>query len=92
MFLVEVGQCSDTHIYVANLFLQIDQTSTGIDREYLIKGFDDEFVAAYYSYAVDMAVIYGAERFHAELDMKDVINFEMALANVCGVIIFLKIT
>jgi membrane metallo-endopeptidase-like protein 1 len=56
--------------------------SLGMDREYLIKGFEDEIVQAYYNYMVDMAVIYGAERFNAELDMKDVINFEMALANV----------
>lgn len=56
--------------------------SLGMDREYLIKGFDDEYVAAYYSYAVDTAVIYGAERFNAELEMKDVVNFEIALANV----------
>lgn len=54
----------------------------GMDREYLIKGFDDETVQAYYNYQVDLAVIYGAERFNAELEMKDVINFEMALANV----------
>lgn len=56
--------------------------SLGMDREYLIKGFDDQYVTAYYSYAVDMAVIYGAERFNAEIEMKDVVNFEIALANV----------
>ena len=56
--------------------------SLGMDREYLIKGFEDEYVSAYYSYAVDTAVIYGAERFNAELEMKDVVNFEIALANV----------
>lgn len=56
--------------------------SLGLDRELLIEGFDDESVAAYYSYAVDTAVIYGADRFNAELEMKDVVNFEIALANV----------
>lgn len=66
----------------SHIHIQIDQLSTGIDREYLVKGFDDEYVAAYYSYAVDTAVIYGADRFSAEIEMKDVINFEIALANV----------
>ena len=56
--------------------------SLGMDREYLIAGFDDENVQAYYSYMVDMAVIFGADRFNAELEMKDVLNFEMRLANV----------
>lgn len=56
--------------------------SLGLDRELLIEGFDDENVAAYFSYAVDMAVIFGADRFNAELEMKDVLSFEIALANV----------
>jgi hypothetical protein len=56
--------------------------SLGLDREYLLKGFDDENVQAYYHYQVNSAVIYGADRFTAELEMKDVLNFEMQLANV----------
>lgn len=62
--------------------------SLGLDRELLIEGFDDENVAAYFSYAVDTAVIFGADRFNAELEMKDVLNFEIALANVSFIALF----
>lgn len=32
---------------------------------------------------VDMAVIFGASRERAEKESRDVVDFEMALANVC---------
>lgn len=50
--------------------------------EYLIKGLDDKIVAAYHKYQVDMCVLYGAKREDAEIQMKDVLEFEFALANV----------
>ena len=53
-----------------------------MDREYLVKGFDDPNVQAYYNYQVDSAVILGAERFNAELEMKDILAFEIQLAEV----------
>jgi len=43
---------------------------------------NNTIVAAYHSYQVDMAVLYGADRQRAEKDMKDVLEFEFALANV----------
>lgn len=61
---------------------QIDQPILGIDREYLIEGFEDEIVKAYYNYHVDSAVFYGADRFYAEIEAKKVLNFEMELAKV----------
>lgn len=39
-------------------------------------------MAAYHSYQVDMAVLYGADRARAEKEMRDVLNLEFALANV----------
>lgn len=54
----------------------------GLSREYLIKGIDNPIVAAYHSYQVDMAVLYGADRNRAEIEMRNVLNFEFALANV----------
>jgi hypothetical protein len=39
-------------------------------------------VKAYHSYQVDMAVLYGADRSRAEKEMRDVLDFEFALANV----------
>lgn len=61
---------------------QIDQAALGLSREYLIKGLDNAIVAAYHSYQVDMAVLYGADRKKAEKEMKDVLEFEFAIANV----------
>jgi neprilysin len=54
----------------------------GLGREYLVKGHDDPIVKAYYSYMVDMAVLYGADRSRAEIELIDSLNFEMTLANV----------
>lgn len=62
--------------------LQVDQPNLGIDREYLVKGFEDEVVQAYYSYQVDTAVLFGSDRFQAETEVKSVLTFEMALAKI----------
>lgn len=58
----------------------------GLSREYLIKGLENPIVAAYHSYQVDMAVLYGADRKRAEKEMKEVLEFEFALANVRSLI------
>lgn len=63
-------------------FFQFDQTPTGISREFLIDGIEDKVVRGYYDYMVDMAVIYGADRERAVREMRDVIDFEIAVANV----------
>ena len=60
----------------------IDQATTGLSREFLIKGMDDTIVQAYYSYMVDMAVLFGADKSNAEREMRESLNFEFALANV----------
>ncbi|XP_033213002.1 neprilysin-2-like isoform X1 [Belonocnema kinseyi] len=62
--------------------LDIDQASIGLSREYLVKGFSDKIVSAYYSYMVDIAVILGAERTRAETELKESLEFEMKLANI----------
>lgn len=61
---------------------QIDQAALGLSREYLIKGIENPIVKAYHAYQVDMAVLYGADRERAEKEMRDVLDFEFALANV----------
>lgn len=61
---------------------QIDQAALGLSREYLIKGLDNPIVTAYHSYQIDMAVLYGADRKRAEKEMKEVLEFEFAIANV----------
>ncbi|XP_059610149.1 neprilysin-2-like [Phlebotomus argentipes] len=60
----------------------LDQSALGISREYLIKGLDDKIVQAYYSYMVDLAVIYGAERSRAEKELNESLAFEIKLANI----------
>lgn len=64
-------------------FLQLDQAALGLSREYLSKGFDDKIVQAYYSYMVDIAVILGANKTDAKTELKESLEFEMKLANVC---------
>lgn len=63
--------------------LQLDQAALGLSREYLSKGFDDKIVQAYYSYMVDIAVILGANKTDAKTELKESLEFEMKLANVC---------
>ncbi|XP_031634008.1 neprilysin-2-like isoform X2 [Contarinia nasturtii] len=62
--------------------INIDQAGLGLRREYLIKGFEDKVVKAYYEYMVDTAVIYGADRGLAERELKESLEFEMKLANI----------
>jgi neprilysin len=62
--------------------LKLDQASLGLSREYLVKGITDKVVSAYYSYMVDLAVLFGADRSKAETELKESLEFEMALANV----------
>jgi len=62
--------------------IDIDQASTGISREYLVKGWNNTIVKAYYSYMVDMAVIFGADKSRAEKEMRDSLNLEIALAEI----------
>ena len=61
---------------------QIDQAELGLNREYLIKGMGNKFVKAYYDYMVDIAVIFGADRTHAQKGLIESLEFEMKLANV----------
>lgn len=42
----------------------------------------EPFVQAYHDYQVDLAVLFGAERPRAEVEMMEALNFEIALANV----------
>lgn len=61
---------------------QIGQDGLGLDNDDLLKRFDSGIVNAYYDYMVDVAVIFGANRTQAELEMKESLEFEMQMANV----------
>ncbi len=49
-------------------------------REYLINGLDDDDVISYYNYMVNVAVLLGADRVHAERELNDSLKFEIELA------------
>lgn len=61
---------------------KLDQTSLGMSREYLIKGFEDKDVQAYYQYMIDAAVLLGADEARAKKELKESLMFEIALANL----------
>lgn len=60
----------------------MDEASLGLSREILVQGLNDTLAKAYYSYMVDLAVIYGAEKSRAETELLESLNFEISLANV----------
>jgi len=62
--------------------LDLDQPSLGMAREYLIKGVDNSDVQAYKTYMLDVATLLGADPEIAARDMTEVLQFEIALANI----------
>lgn len=61
---------------------QIDEPSRELAREYLINGLNDRTVKAYYSFMVDNAIIFGANKSRAEMELKESLEYEIKLANV----------
>lgn len=51
--------------------------------EFLKRGINDTNVKAYHQFMVDSAVIFGADRSVAEVEMLDSLQFEIELAKVC---------
>ena len=62
--------------------IHFDQPSLGMTREYLIKGFNDEYVQSYYKYMVDSAVLLGADKDKAKEQLKESLFLEIRLANL----------
>lgn len=60
----------------------MDQSALALSREYLIKGFNETLVTAYYEYMVDIAVLFGANKDEAKSQLLASLEFEIALANV----------
>jgi len=61
---------------------QLDQSSLALSREYLVKGFNETLVSAYYDYMVDISVLFGANKELAKTELLKSLEFEIALANV----------
>jgi membrane metallo-endopeptidase-like protein 1 len=51
-------------------------------RTYMIKGQEDPMVQAYQRLATNIAIAFGAEAMVAETDMREVVAFEIRLAEV----------
>merc|ERR1711970_786605 len=62
--------------------LEIDEPGLGLSREYLIKGFNDKDVQAYYNYMVQTAVFLGANEDVAKTEMKEALEVELKLAEL----------
>ncbi|KRT83254.1 Peptidase, partial [Oryctes borbonicus] len=62
--------------------ITIDEAELAVDRPYLTAGDNDEIVQAYYSYMVDVAVMFGADEAIAKEELWMSLKFEMELANI----------
>ncbi|XP_022214377.1 neprilysin-2 isoform X2 [Drosophila obscura] len=62
--------------------IDLDQSALALSREYLVKGFNETLVTAYYDYMVDIAVLFGASKEQAKKELLQSLEFEMALANI----------
>ncbi|XP_020813040.1 endothelin-converting enzyme homolog isoform X2 [Drosophila serrata] len=62
--------------------IDLDQSALALSREYLVKGFNETLVTAYYDYMVDVAVLFGANKDKAKTELLSSLEFEIALANI----------
>ena len=69
--------------HLVNFNLQLDQMQLGLpSRDYFIYEESERDLEAYHNYMTDVAVILGANRTDATLQLWEVIEFEKKLANV----------
>lgn len=52
------------------------------DRKYFLRGRDHRQLVAYEQYAREMAIIFGADETTASNDTKDIVDFEIQIAQV----------
>lgn len=62
--------------------LQIDQPNFGLSQKFLLHDLEDANVKAYYEFMVDSAVVFGANKTVADVELLDSLRFEMELAKV----------
>jgi len=62
--------------------IRIDQASLGLSREYLINEMEEPFVQAYHAYQIDLAHLFGADSLVAATQMRQALDFEIALARI----------
>jgi membrane metallo-endopeptidase-like protein 1 len=75
----------ENHVSSSRHFRSIflDQPSLGLDREFLVKGWDEKYVQHYFTYMKETAKLFGADLQNERTDkeLKDSLLFEMDLAN-----------
>ena len=62
--------------------MSIDRPTLNLDRDILVKGFSEKKVTDYYDYMVDIAVLFGADKDKAKIEFREVLEFEIRLANI----------
>ncbi|XP_058790778.1 neprilysin-2-like [Phymastichus coffea] len=62
--------------------ITLDQAPTGLEQEYLSKGFQDKIVQAYYKYMTNLAEVLGADEQQSKKDLRDSLDFEIELSKI----------
>uniref|UniRef100_A0A336KCR9 CSON013010 protein n=1 Tax=Culicoides sonorensis TaxID=179676 RepID=A0A336KCR9_CULSO len=71
--------------------IYLDQASTELDREFLIKGWNSTNVIAYFEYIRDISIALGANKEVADREAREIVNFEISLGQVCKFFYSMKI-
>ena len=61
--------------------ISFDQPSLSLNREFLLDGLKNENVRHYFSLMKKTAILFGADPARADEELKEVLNFEIKLAN-----------
>ncbi|XP_022344016.2 neprilysin-like [Crassostrea virginica] len=63
--------------------IQLDQPELGMpSRDYYLRGVEDENVQIYEKFAIDVAMMFGADEAQARKDMREMVELEIELANI----------
>lgn len=81
-FPVKFSAVSNLHVNSSQIILQVSSGELSISREILLQKANNITLQSYHQHQVDMAVRFGADRERAKMEMFDVLEFEISLANV----------
>lgn len=81
-FPVKLSTVGNLHVNSSQIILLILPLELALSNEILLFNSDNVTLEAYHQHQVDMAVRFGAKRDAAENEMLEVLEFEIALANV----------
>lgn len=63
-------------------YIQLDQASLGLSRDFILQGRDSKFVKGYFQYMIDVAVELGSQKVTAERELRESLDFEIELAKI----------